>query len=238
MYNKKIISKMLITMLLPIGFLINAVIVKAQPTVRLDTNMGVIEITLRPDVAPIHVENFMTYVDDGDYNDSFFHRSVNGFILQGGGFKYIDQLFDYVPTDTPIVNEFSLSNLRGMVAMAKVGGDPDSATSQWFINLADNAANLDAQNGGFTVFAEVTAGMEVADAIAALPIVNFGLPIGSSLPMRNMPYDIPIDWDSHLVMINVASFDTFTIPMLPNVFMLLLGLFIIVVGNRLQLRVN
>ena len=225
-------------MFLLTGVMFTAVIAKAESTVRLDTNMGVIEMTLRPDVAPVHVANFLTYVNDGDYNNSFFHRSLNGFVLQGGGFKFVDQTFDNVPTDPPIINEFLLSNVRGTVAMAKVGGDPDSATSQWFINLGDNSDNLDTQNGGFTVFAEVTAGMEVVDAIAALPIVNFGPPIGSALPMRNMPFANPIDWDSHLVMIVSASQDTFTIPMLPNLFIGLLAVFIVVMAKRFRVGLN
>jgi len=215
---------------------VNIAIVKAEPTVRLDTNMGVIEINLRPDVAPIHVENFLQYVNDGDYNNSFIHRSIAGFIVQGGGFTFINQLFDYVPVDPAIVNEFALSNVRGTVAMAKVGSDPNSATSQWFINLADNASNLDFQNGGFTVFGEVVVGMDVADAIAALPIVNFGPPIGSALPMRNMPYATPVDWGSHLVIINEAEQKGLFIPMLPNVFYGVLAIFIFIVGNKIRVR--
>ena len=84
-----------------------------------------------------------------------------------------------------LANEFSLarSNRRGTIAMAKLGGDPDSATSQWYINLADNGANLDFQNGGFTVFGEVSAAsMAVVDAIAALPRINAGSPF-DSLPV-------------------------------------------------------
>ena len=227
---------MIIARVFLISLLANIATVKAEPTVRLDTNMGVIEINLRPDVAPIHVENFLQYVNDGDYNNSFIHRSIAGFIVQGGGFTFINQLFDYVPVDPAIVNEFALSNVRGTVAMAKVGSDPNSATSQWFINLADNASNLDFQNGGFTVFGEVSVGMDVADAIAALPIVNLGSPIGNALPMRNMPNAIPIVWESHLVMINNAEQKGFFIPMLPNLFYGVLAVFIFIVGNKIRAR--
>jgi peptidyl-prolyl cis-trans isomerase A (cyclophilin A) len=125
---------------------------------------------LYDDDCPITVANFLNYVADGDYDDSFFHRLVEGFVLQGGGFTYdsgLDQ-FDFVPADAPIVNEFLYSNVAGTIAMAKVGDDPDSATCQWFFNLADNSANLDLQNGGFTAFGEIIAGMDVMEALAMM----------------------------------------------------------------------
>lgn len=104
--------------------------------------------------------NFLNYVNDGDYDNSIIHRSVPGFVIQGGGFYDSDPTTSYsiasVPTDAPITNEFGISNTLGTVSMAKVGGDPDSATSQWFVSLGDNSTNLDNQNGGFTVFARVT----------------------------------------------------------------------------------
>ena len=142
-------------------------------TVTMQTTLGNIDIELYDTAAPIAVANFLNYVHDGDYADSFFHRSIPDFIIQGGGFQYDAGLgaFSGVPIDSAIANEFdsSRSNLRGTLAMAKLGGNPDSATSQWFFNLSDNSANLDNQNGGFTVFGEVLNGMDVVDAIAALP---------------------------------------------------------------------
>jgi len=144
--------------------------------VHMETSLGSIDIELFDNEAPVTVANFMNYVNDGDYSNSFFHRNVPGFILQGGGFRYDDQAgYSYVPADASIVNEFdaSRSNLRGTLAMAKLGGDPDSATSQWFFNLANNSANLDSQNGGFTVFGQVLGnGMDIIDAISALPSYN------------------------------------------------------------------
>lgn len=145
--------------------------------VHMETSLGNIDIELFDIDAPITVANFMNYVNDGDYINSFFHRSIPGFILQGGGFSYDANIPAYsnVPTDAPIVNEFAplRSNLRGTLAMAKLGGNSDSATSQWFFNLADNSANLDFQNGGFTVFGQVLGnGMDIVDAIAALPTYN------------------------------------------------------------------
>ncbi len=97
-------------------------------------------------------------------------------MVQGGGFTVNDFSAEPVPTDDPVQNEFSAqrSNLRGTIAMAKLGGDPNSATSQWFFNLSDNSANLDNQNGGFTVFGEVLSetDLQTVDAIAAIPVFN------------------------------------------------------------------
>lgn len=104
--------------------------------------------------------NFLKYVADGDYNNSFIHRSMPGFVIQGGGFYDTTPGAGFslgnVPTDDPITNEFGVSNTEGTVSMAKLGGDPDSATSQWFVSLGANSDNLDHQNGGFTVFGRVT----------------------------------------------------------------------------------
>jgi len=86
------------------------------------------------------------------------------------------------------------------------------------------------------VFGEVVVGMDVADAIAALPIVNFGPPIGSALPMRNMPYATPVAWASHLVIINKADQKGLFIPMLPNVFYGVLAIFIFIVGHKIRVR--
>lgn len=139
------------------------------------TPLGDIEIELLEEDAPKTVANFLNYVQNDRYNKAFMHRSVPGFIIQGGGFAYIDDAVATVEPFAPVENEFKVSNTRGTVAMAKIGGDPNSATSQWFINLADNSSNLDGQNGGFTVFARVIGdGMAVADAIARLQIVNAG----------------------------------------------------------------
>ena len=140
--------------------------------VSMQTVLGDINIEIFDDVAPNTAANFLNYVNDGDYNNSFFHRSVPGFVLQGGGFRYNSNAYSYVPTDPSIANEFSLSNIRGTIAMAKFGSDPDSATSQWFFNLGDNSANLDIQNGGFTVFGRVVEGMDVVDSIARVVTIT------------------------------------------------------------------
>ena len=161
------------------------------------TNQGTIDIELYDDQAPKTVANFLRYAGRGDYTtNGFFHRSVPGFVIQGGGFAYIDlgppfgiQYF-HIPEDPPVPNEFSpsRSNLRGTIAMAKLGGNPDSATSEWFFNLADNSANLDTQNGGFTVFGRVLdPGMNIVDAIASLPVRNASTvnPAFNELPLVN-----------------------------------------------------
>ena len=150
-----------------------------NPVLSINTNYGPIVVELFAEATPITVNNFLNYVNDGDYLNSFFHRSVEGFVIQGGGFTTnsttftdTDQ-FSNVQTDAAIENEPGISNLRGTIAMAKLGGDPDSATSQYFVNLTDNhatsGASLDTQNGGFTVFGQVL-DMTAADAIADLTI--------------------------------------------------------------------
>ena len=149
----------------------------ADRVVTFKTPLGIFDILLLEDEAPVTVQNFLGYVNRGDYTGTFIHRSVPGFVLQAGGYAY-DPLTNSAPhidTQPPIINEFGRSNIRGTVAMAKSGGDPNSATSEWFVNLADNSVNLDNQNGGFTVFGIViNNGMEVVDKIAALPRPGFG----------------------------------------------------------------
>ena len=144
-----------------------------------------VDIALYDQQKPITVANFLAYVNSGRHNENLIHRSVPGFIVQGGGFTWTAQGLDYVATYPQIQNEPGISNLRGTIAMAKLGDQPNSATSQWFVNLADNSANLDAQNGGFTVFGRVVGnGMTVIDEIAALPIYNAGSPF-DNLPLKN-----------------------------------------------------
>jgi len=153
--------------------------------IEVETDLGTVEINLYDNATPATVTNFLNYVNSGDFTDSIVHRSVPGFVIQGGGFVAdINAQVSEIITDDPVTNEPVYSNVRGTIAMAKLGDDPNSATSQWFINLANNAANLDAQNGGFTVFGEVTAGMDVVDAIAALPRYDFGAAF-TDLPLQN-----------------------------------------------------
>jgi len=139
--------------------------------VQVTTSLGVFSIELFENITPITVSNFLNYVNSGRYDGALFHRSVPSFVLQGGGYTFNQDNYtlDAIATDDPIQNEFNVSNTRGTVSMAKLGGNPNSATSQWFINLADNSLNLDGQNGGFTVFGKVVGdGMDVVDRIVAL----------------------------------------------------------------------
>jgi cyclophilin family peptidyl-prolyl cis-trans isomerase len=191
--------------------------------VRIETTLGTIDIELYDDQAPKTVANFLRYAGRGDYTtNGFIHRSIPGFIIQGGGFAYIDAYgqpyYFHIPEDPPVQNEFSSSrsNVRGTIAMAKLGGNPDSATSEWFFNLADNGGvppnGLDFQNGGYTVFGHVLAGMSVVDAIASVPRFNASAanPAFTNIPLVNYDPAAGIGMQpSNLVMVtripNVAS---------------------------------
>lgn len=162
---------------LMLSIILTGIMTDAQATVvRMQTSLGIIDIRLLDSEAPLTVANFLKYVDSGTYTRSLIHRSVPGFIVQGGGLALTgtNNTLSAITTNPPVTNEFSSSrsNLRSTVAMAKVGGNPNSATSQWFVNLANNSTILDPQNGGFTVFGQVAEkSMLVVDAIAALPLL-------------------------------------------------------------------
>ena len=134
------------------------------------TSQGNIRVNLHDQSTPKTVDNFLGYVNDGDYQDSVIHRVESNFVVQGGGATYNDG-FDHesIESNGAVENEPVWSNAKGTIAMAKVAGNPNSATSQWFFNLADNSANLDVQNGGFTVFGQVfEEDMAVLEAIEEL----------------------------------------------------------------------
>jgi peptidyl-prolyl cis-trans isomerase A (cyclophilin A) len=134
------------------------------------------KVNLHDETTPETVANFLKYVNDGDYNNTVVHRVEPGFVMQAGGFAFTGTLpLSPIATDSTIKNEPVYSNVRGTIAMAKVSGNENSATSQWFVNLSNNSAGsaaLDTQNGGFTVFGEVIAGMENIDIIAGIPRCN------------------------------------------------------------------
>lgn len=135
--------------------------------VTLDTSKGAIELELDAEKAPITVANFVSYVKKGHYEGTIFHRVIPGFMAQGGGFTADMNQKD---TDAPIKNEGQngLKNVRGSIAMARTSV-LDSATSQFFINVVDNAGLDYPSNGGYAVFGKVTKGMDVVDAIVSAP---------------------------------------------------------------------
>lgn len=162
-----------------------------EKAVRFVTTRGTFDVALYASATPLTVTNFLNYVNRGDYSNSIIHRALPGFIVQGGGFKPAAPNFTTIPTDPSPLNEPGVANLRGTIAMAKVGGNPNSATDQWFINLADNTANLDNQNGGFTAFGRVCGtGLDVADTLASLPTASYTISVNSTPTLfENFPLD-------------------------------------------------
>ena len=143
--------------------------------VEIDTSMGVIRVALATEQAPKTVANFLTYVRNGHYTETIFHRVMDGFMIQGGGFTADMQ---QKPATACVENEAAngLSNQRGTIAMARTS-DPHSASAQFFINVNDNTfLNYPGQDGwGYCVFGEVVAGMDVVDHIKGVAIGNAGM---------------------------------------------------------------
>lgn len=142
----------------------------------LTTSLGKIIVQLNTEKAPVSSANFLTYVNEGFYNGTVFHRVIKGFMAQGGGF---DTSFNQKKTHDPIKNEANngLSNKRGTLAMARTN-DPNSATAQFFINYKDNSflnhSSPSPSGWGYAVFAEVVEGMDVVDKMAEQPTGNKG----------------------------------------------------------------
>jgi len=161
----------------------------ANPQVEFDTTAGRIRVELYPDAAPKTVANFLEYVKAKHYDGTQFHRVISGFMIQGGGFT---PDFKQKPLKPPVAIESEASskaglmNVPGTLAMARTG-DPNSATAQFFINVADNKflnfRSADAQGYGYTVFGKVVEGMDVVDRIAKAPT-------GSGGPF---PKDVPVE---------------------------------------------
>lgn len=150
------------------------------------TALGVIKIELHPEKAPETVKNFLQYVDDKHYDGTIFHRVIADFVIQGGG--YTTDLKEK-PTRKPIKNEAKngLRNERGTIAMARTS-DPDSATAQFYINVADNQTKLDpafSDGHGYCVFGKVIEGMDVVDRIRAVPTKAHGR-IFENLPVQDV----------------------------------------------------
>jgi peptidyl-prolyl cis-trans isomerase A (cyclophilin A)/peptidyl-prolyl cis-trans isomerase B (cyclophilin B) len=155
----------------------------ADPQVDIRTNVGTIRLELYPEKAPKSVENFLQYVKDGHYSGTVFHRVIDGFMIQGGGF---DKSYNQKPTRDPIQNEAKngLKNDVGSIAMARTSA-PHSASAQFFINVKSNDfLNYPGQDGwGYAVFGKVVSGMDVVTKIAKTPTGAAG-PFRSDVPTQ------------------------------------------------------
>jgi len=176
--------KFRLTMII-VGLLISTGVLAANPQVKMRTNLGEIVLELYPDKAPKTVANFLHYVSNGHYNGTVFHRTIQQFVIQGGGFT---PDFQYKPTFDPVPNEATngLRNERGTLAMARAY-DPDSATAQFFINLDDNKFlnhhRPHPDYYGYCVFGKVVKGMDIAKKIGALPTAAGG-PFTADVPIE------------------------------------------------------
>jgi peptidyl-prolyl cis-trans isomerase B (cyclophilin B) len=157
----------------------------SSPNVIIETDLGEIEIELDGDGAPETVQNFLRYVDDGHYDGTLFHRVIDGFMVQGGGY---DDSYEKRAVRAPVKNEADAArkNLRGTVAMARTN-DPHSATSQFFVNVADNAfldqKSKSGSEWGYCVFGKVVRGMETVDEIKASKTGSVG-PFAKDAPLQ------------------------------------------------------
>ena len=164
--------------------------VTKNPVVIMETSEGTITIELYADKAPATVKNFLRYVDEKFYDQTIFHRVIDGFMIQGGGFTAdMQQKEPHAPVKNEATN--GLKNLQGAIAMARTGV-VDSATAQFFINVADNAAlnhrNKTQSGFGYCVFGKVTDGMGIVDAIKAVPTGTVMVAIGGQRhPFQNVP---------------------------------------------------
>ncbi|MDF1623346.1 MAG: peptidylprolyl isomerase [Pseudohongiella nitratireducens] len=198
-------------------------VAEANTLVRVTSTYGDFTLELFDDQTPNTVNNFLGYVDRGDFDMTVVHRSVSNFVIQMGAYNWLgDCVSDapqpgincsavYTQQQDPVVNEPVVSNTEGTIAMAKLGGNPNSATSQWFINLGDNSENLDEQNGGFTAFGRVLGdGLEVANEINGLEVVSVG-GAATEMPQRNNPTRLP--QTDNLVLMSAYRVDRFSTAM-------------------------
>lgn len=156
-----------------VGTLAQHAFAEGNTMVVIKTSKGDIKLELFADKSPVTVENFLTYVKDGHYNGTVFHRVISGFMIQGGG---MDANMKEKKTRAPIKNEASngVSNKKYTIAMARTN-DPDSATAQFFINLVDNGPlDANARSAGYAVFGQVVEGTEIVEAIGKVKTGNRG----------------------------------------------------------------
>ena len=173
---RTLILSMMLFLTSTLSFATEKTMSDTQTKVKLTTTLGEIIIQLNTEKAPVSSANFLTYVNEGFYNGTIFHRIIPGFMAQGGGF---DTSFNQKAVHAPIKNEANngLANSRGTIAMARTN-DPNSATAQFFINYKDNSflnhTSPTASGWGYAVFGEVIEGMDVVDAMAKQATGNRG----------------------------------------------------------------
>lgn len=194
-----------------------------EGAVRLTTTKGNLDVVLYTTQTPATVANFRAY----DYANTIFHRAPPGFVVQGGGYKIAasPDVFDSVTRQAPVANEPGISNLYGTVAMAKVGDDPNSATSEFFFSLGNNSLNLDNQNGGFTVFGRLsTPSTNVLSALSAVPTSSYGVKLRedgvttpsaanfvfSDIPIQETPLPSAINQDNLMKITSVTDLPILT----------------------------
>lgn len=176
------LKKLLVSCAL-VSLLASSISALAQPTVEIKTNKGVIVVELNQEKAPNTVANFVKYANDGFYTGTIFHRVISGFMIQGGG---MDKNLNEKTTRAPIKNEADngLANTIGTIAMARTN-DPHSASSQFFINVANNTflnhTEKSERGWGYTVFGKVVKGMDVVERIAKMPTDGGDVPVQTIL---------------------------------------------------------
>jgi len=204
------------------GFILLGMLAAAQAPgdllARFRTAAGDIIVQLYEYEKPVTVGNFVRLVEADAYRNTFFHRCEPDFIVQGGGFitqnpasTNLFELYGFVPHFGPITNEYAVgrqySNVYGTIAMAKLDGNPDSATSQWFFNLGDNSSGLNSSNnGGYTVFGRVVSGFQALDFFKLLSMSNGIVNIGGyfqNLPVKYLGWYYPRYMDLMYVDISI-----------------------------------
>ena len=190
--------------------------------IRFKTNTGDINVELFDKTSPRTVANFFNYITSNRYDNTIFHRLASGFVLQGGGFSFdpVTGTFPSIPVGPTVQNEFGPSNTLGTIAMAKLGNDPNSATSQFFFNLANNSSNLDTQNGGFTVFGRLVGAADQAtvnrlaafiprDATPGVPDSPFETVPTTGFTGTNFPADATLANFARLLDVEIIKRDEF-----------------------------